>query len=435
MSRPGEAARAAALHLVDAVLLRAQPLDDALQRALQPGKRLAGLAERDRAFARLLVATVLRRLGQIDAAIDACLDRPLKGGALGIRQTLRLGAAQILFLETPPHAAVDAAVRQARRRPAFTGLVNAVLRRLAREGVAILAGQDAERLNCPDWLWDSWVGAYGEAATRQSVALLVQDPALDISVKEAPEIWAKRLDATMLPTKSLRRAGGGVVESLPGFAQGAWWVQDAAAALPARLLGQVAGKSVLDLCAAPGGKTLGLAAAGARVTALDLSADRLARVQDNLDRTGLTAELVAADAREWRPAAPFELILLDAPCSATGTIRRHPDIWRLKTAGDVHRMAALQKELLAAAVTMLAPGGRLVFATCSLQPEEGDELIAEFLADHPKAGRESVVPAEVFELAQLITPAGDLRTLPCHLQVHGGLDGFYASRLQIRSDE
>ena len=429
MSRPGEAARAAALGLLEAVLGRRQPLDEAIRRELRQGGRLPALEARDRAFARLLTATALRRLGQIDDALSRCLDRPLKGGARRVESILRLAAAQLLFLETAPHAAVDAAVRQAGRAPAFAKLVNAVLRRLAREGADLVAAQDAARLNCPDWLWRSWSEAYGETTTRAVVTQLLSEPALDLTVKTAPEQWAGRLDAVVLPTGSLRLAVGGAVESFPGYRQGAWWVQDTAAALPARLLGQVRGRQVLDLAAAPGGKTLQLAAAGARVTAVDLSASRLELVRQNLQRTGLEAELIRADIKAWRPPAPFELILLDMPCTATGTIRRHPDIWRLKNAADVVEMAALQRRLVEAALDMLAPGGRLVFGTCSLQPAEGEGLAAAVLAEHAVIRRQPILPAEIGGLAELINGEGDLRTMPCHLAGQGGLDGFFACRV------
>ncbi|MDP6704815.1 MAG: transcription antitermination factor NusB [Alphaproteobacteria bacterium] len=433
MKRPGEAARAAALALAEAVLVKGQPLDDAIRKAQAAGGRLATLEPRDRAFARLVVTTVLRRLGQIDTALAACLDRPLKGRALRVREILRLAAAQLLFLETPPHAAVDAAVRQAARFPAYRGLVNAVLRRLAAEAKTLLEHQDQVRLNCPDWLWRSWSGAYGEAKAQDIVAQLLAEPPLDITVRDAPEEWAGRLDARVLPTGSLRRLGGGAIETLPGYGQGAWWVQDTAASLLAPLLGEVRGRRVLDLCAAPGGKTLQLAAAGARVTALDISARRLELVAANLARTGLEAELIAADARQWRPESGFELILLDAPCTATGTIRRHPDIWRLKTAADVARMAILQAELLAAARAMLVPGGTVLYGCCSLEPVEGEAVIEAFLAADPALRRQPIAPAEIFGLETLLTPEGDLRTLPCHLGDSGGMDGFYAARLRLES--
>lgn len=429
MSKPGETARAAALALLDAVLDQRRSLDEAMATALAPGGRMAGLSSRDRAFARLLTATVLRRLGQLDAAIGACLERPLKGQAQRLRNTLRLGAAQLLFLGTPAHAAVDGAVRQAQRYPQFRALVNAVLRRLGREGATILADQDAERLNCPSWLWQSWSAAYGEATTREIIRAISAEPPLDLSVKADRDVWAGRLDATMLPTGSIRITAGHNPKDLPGYREGAWWVQDAAAALPARLLQAGDGDRVLDLCAAPGGKTLQLAACGGAVTAIDMSPQRLDLMQKNLTRTRLKADLIVADITHWRPETPASRILLDAPCSGTGTIRRHPDIWHLKTPRDVERLTALQDAMLKSAIDMLAPGGMLVYAVCSLQPEEGPQRIAALMDHGAPVTRCPVTPGDVNGLAELIDSAGDLRTLPVHLADSGGMDGFYACRL------
>ncbi len=423
----GLAAREAALGLLSRVLEDGRPLDEALEHALAPGGRMAPLAERDRAFARLLAATVLRRLGQIDDLLARAMDRPIDARSARIREILRLGVAQLLFLDTPPHAAIDSAVRLASRKARFKGLVNAVLRRLSRDGAAWRDGQDAARLNTPDWLWRSWVAAHGGAAARAMAEVCLQEPGLDIAVKGAPEDWAGPLGAQVLPTGALRRAHAGGITGLAGYAEGAWWVQDAAAALPARLLGDVAGRAVLDLCAAPGGKTAQLAALGARVTAVDVSEPRLERLRDNLARLHLSAETVAASIVDWRPQAPAELILLDAPCTATGTIRRHPDIWRRRKPADVAVAARRQEALLAAAVEMLAPAGRLVYCVCSLQPEEGPERIAALLAAGAPVTREPIEADELFGRAEWLSAEGDLRTLPHQM---GGIDGFYACRLR-----
>lgn len=419
-------ARACALDVLDAVLGDKRLLDETL--ADHAG--LARLEARDRAFARLLVSTTLRRLGQIDALIAHCLDKPLSARAARVRQILRLGACQLAFLGTPPHAAVDGAVSLVGSNRAYKGLVNAVLRRLAREGAGLAAKHDAPRLDTPGWLWESWRSAYGEATARAIAEAHLAEPPLDITVKRDPEGWARRLDARVLPTGTLRRALGGAVEDLNGYAQGGWWVQDAAAALPARLLGDVAGATVIELCAAPGGKTAQLAAAGAHVVAVDRSARRLDRLRQNLARLGLAAETIAADAIDWRPRAPARFVLLDAPCSATGAIRRHPDIPHLKTAADVARLAALQDRLLDAAYPMLAPGGTLVWCVCSLEPEEGPERIAALLERAPGLERVAITASEIGGLSELVTAAGDLRTLPCHLADRGGLDGFFVARLR-----
>jgi 16S rRNA (cytosine967-C5)-methyltransferase len=419
-------AREIALGLLGDVLQRRHGLDEALERH----RDLTRLEPRDRGFARMTVATALRRLGQIDAAIAVCLDKPLTPKAKAVQDILRVGAAQLLFLETPAHAAVAETVDLATGRlDSYRGLINAVLRRLAREGKDLLAAQDAARLNTPDWLWQSWTAAYGEAGTRAIAAAHEREPPLDIAVATDSAHWTGLLDATILPTGTLRRTAGGAIPDLPGFNDGAWWVQDAAAALPARLLGDVRDKTVLDLCAAPGGKTAQLAAAGAKVTAVDRSATRLARAEQNLRRLGLSAELVVADAATWRPPTPADYILLDAPCSSTGTIRRHPDVAWLKTPEDVARLTPLQDKLLDAAVAALTPSGTLVYCVCSLQPEEGPDRIAAVLTRHEKLTRRPVTTVEVGGLLELATESGDLRTLPCHLDADGGMDGFYAARL------
>ena len=347
------------------------------------------LPGRDRAFARLLVATVLRRLGQIDALIADCLNTPLAPRAALVHDILRLGVAQLLFLRTPPHAAVATSVdiAQSRGFVSHKGLVNAVLRRLSVEGAERVEQQDAPRLNTPDWLWQSWSRTYGEATARAIAAAHLKEAPLDLTLRDdARGRGAPGSTGVLLPTGTLRRAAGGALATLPGYAEGAWWVQDAAAALPARLFGDLAGREVVDLCAAPGGKTAQLATAGARVTAVDRSTRRLDRLVANLERLDLPVEAVGADALTWRPPQPVEAVLLDAPCSTTGAIRRHPDVPHLKVPEDVARLSVVQENLLRAAIDMLRPGGTLVYCTCSLEPEEGPERI-ESLLYAGRAGR------------------------------------------------
>ncbi len=419
--------RVIALDLLAAVLDRNRLLDEVLE-----DKRLAELDERDRGFVRMLLATTLRRLGQIDELIERCLDKPLPAKAAAAGHALRLGVAQLLFLDVAPHAAISTSVELVKHTQlaGFAGLINAVLRRLGRDGATLAAGQDAAQINTPLWLWLSWCRCYGEATARAIAAAHFDEAPVDITVAADPQGWAERLEAEILPTGTLRRRGGGTVAGLPGFDEGAWWVQDAAAALPARLLGEVAGKSVADLCAAPGGKALQLAAAGARVTAVDRSAKRLVRFTANLTRLGLTATVIEADAGAWTPPQPFDAILLDAPCSATGTLRRHPDVARHKSPAEVAKLAGVQARLLRAAVPMLRPGGVLVYCVCSLEPEEGVEQIERLLAEGAPLRRVAITADEVGGMAELLTPAGDLRTLPCHLAERGGMDAFFAARLQ-----
>jgi 16S rRNA (cytosine967-C5)-methyltransferase len=419
-SGDGLLAREQGLAALRRILDGRTPLDDALADL----RRTTDLSARDRAFARALVAVTLRRLGQIDTLIDRCLAKPLPAAGAVAQHILRLGATQLLFLDTPAHAAVNTTVNlAARRAPPYRALTNAVMRRLTREGPALVAMQDAERLNTPDWLWYRWSAAWGEVTVRKIAAAHLLEAPLDITVRGDASEWAHRLDATVLPSGSLRRPAGGAIETLAGHDDGAWWIQDAAAALPVRLFGDVTGKRTADLCAAPGGKTAQLAAAGAVVTAVDRSAPRLEQTARNLARLKLTATLVQADAATWQPDERFDGVLLDAPCSATGTIRRHPDIPRLKAASDVTKLAGLQKRMLARAAALLKPGSTLVYCTCSLQPEEG-ELQAAAVPLRP-------VPVDAAELGvpqDCITPEGWLRTLPHHWGDWGGMDGFFAAR-------
>lgn len=420
-------ARRAALDLLDVVLRRREPLDLARNRQ---GPAWAELSPRDRAFAFLLAATVLRRLGEIDHTLAHHLRRPLARAPWPVRHALRLGVAQLLYLGTPAHAAVDASVALAGETAGRRGLVNAVLRRVAEAGPD--PEIDAARLDTPDWLWRSWRDAYGEATCRAITEAHLREPPLDLTPAGDVARWSAALGARVLPTGTLRLEGAGRIEELAGFGDGAWWVQDAAAALPVRLLGEVAGRPVYDLCAAPGGKTAQLAAAGARVTAVDRSETRLARLQRNLDRLGLVADVVVADVLQWR-AEPAQAVLLDAPCTATGTIRRHPDVLRTRGPGDVARLAELQARLLTAAAELVAPGGLLVYCVCSLQPEEGEAQVATWLERDGRFRRVAITTAEVAGSGELLTPVGDLRTLPCHWAEQGGMDGFYACRLQRRA--
>jgi 16S rRNA (cytosine967-C5)-methyltransferase len=435
---PGLAARRIAADILDGVLHKHRTLDEQLDgAAAHPG--LKTLSDRDRALMRRLVATILRRLGTLGHVLSRLLDRGIPTDAPRAQSALLIGAAQILWMDVPDHAAVDLSVRLAqsdRRAAKYAGLVNAVLRRCAREGHALIEEVEAQTLDVPPWLLARWVAHYGETVARQIAVAIGHEPSLDLTVKSDAAQWATRLHGETLPTGSLRTLLQGSVTMLPGFAEGQWWVQDAAAALPARLFGDVAGKTIVDLCAAPGGKTAQLVHAGARVTAVDRSQGRMARLRDNLARLSLEAETVIADAAEWQggnPSGGFDGILLDAPCASTGTIRRHPDVAWLRQEPDIVTLAALQKRLLQQAVTLLKPGGILVYCTCSLEPEEGEQAISALLAAESAVRRAPIEASEVAGLAEIVTTEGDLRTLPCHLPHDdprlGGLDGFYAARL------
>jgi 16S rRNA (cytosine967-C5)-methyltransferase len=435
---PGLAARRIAADILDGVLHKHRTLDEQLDgAAAHPG--LKTLSDRDRALMRRLVATILRRLGTLGHLLSRLLDRGVPTDAPRAQSALLIGAAQILWMDVPDHAAVDLSVRlvQSDRRAAkYAGLVNAVLRRCAREGQPLIDEVKAKTLDIPEWLLARWIAHYGESVARDIARAISHEPSLDITVKSDPEHWASRLHGETLPTGTVRTLLQGSVKMLPGFAEGQWWVQDAAAALPARLLGDIAGKSVADLCAAPGGKTAQLVQAGARVTAVDRSPARMARLTDNLARLSMEADTAVADATEWqgaRSGESFDGILIDAPCTSTGTIRRHPDVAWLRLEADIGALAALQKRLLQRAVALLRPGGTLVYCTCSLEPEEGEQAIAALLASEPAVRRAPIGAGEVAGLTEILTAEGDLRTLPCHL-THpdprlGGLDGFYAARL------
>jgi 16S rRNA (cytosine967-C5)-methyltransferase len=434
----GLPARRAATELLKAVLQKKQPLDDILGRSLDKGF-MFDLPARDRALVRAIVAASLRRKGQLDHVLGSFLERgmPERSGAL--YPILLSAAAQLIFLKTPPHAAIDLAVTLVQYDPKakrYDRLANAVLRRVASDGAALAAKLDAARINTPDWLWSRWVTYWGEARARAVAEAQLFEPPLDLTVKREPELWAERLAGRVLPTGSVRLLPKGRIEALSGFDDGAWWVQDVAASLPARLLGDVAGKRVADLCAAPGGKTAQLALAGASVVAVDSSKTRVGLLAENLKRVGLEAETVLADAASWQLEERFDAVLLDAPCSSTGTIRRHPDIPYIKSPKDIETLAALQARLLDNAATLVKPGGRLVFSTCSLEPEEGEAQIAAFLVRNDAFSLDAIDPSELFGQSAWIEPSGCLRTFPYELKLEvpewSGMDGFFATRL-VRS--
>ncbi|MCK0198490.1 methyltransferase domain-containing protein [Ancylobacter sp. 6x-1] len=436
-SAGGLGARRAAADAIDAVLVNGRPLEEALERLTRD------LDERDRGLARMIAASVLRRLGSLRAAIGACLESPLPERGRRAETLLLVGAAQILLMDVPDHAAVGTSVTLAAEQPAsagYKGLINAVLRRLTREGRALLEAPGGAHPDLapdlPDWLMAGWSRAYGAEAAARAAAMLGTEAPLDISVKADGEGWAEKLGGRLLPTGSIRLVGAGNITALPGFSDGAWWVQDAAAALPARLMRAGTGMRVADLCAAPGGKTAQLAATGAHVTALDRSGSRLKRLSQNLARLGLEAEVVEADAAAWQAAQPFDAVLIDAPCSATGTIRRHPDVAWTKGPRDVASLAGLQARLLDHAATLVRPGGCLVYSTCSLEPEEGEQQVARLLAASDAFERDPVLPGESGIAAEWLTAAGEVRTLPYHLPDpdprYAGLDGFFAARLRRR---
>lgn len=415
----GLPARAAALDLLTAALSRRAGLDEGLSHPA-----LAALEPRDRAFARALVMATLRWLGPIDTALQARLKKPPPERIVNV---LRLGAAQLLVLKTPAHAAVGATVDLAAAQKGgapLKGLVNAVLRGLTREPPE-LADPD---LMAPTWLAARWRAAYGPENANAIAALIGEEPATDVTPKADAAELAAALEAGALAGGSLRVGLKGEVSAWPGFAEGRWWVQDASAAVPVRLLEMKEGETALDMCAAPGGKTLQLAAAGAKVTALDRSAGRIRRVSENLARTGLSAELVVADGAEWSDGRTFDAVLLDAPCSATGTFRRHPDMLWVASPADIPKLSSVQTRLLTSAAKRVKPGGRLVYCVCSLELEEGEGQVATFLSRNPDFALEPIAAGEGGSPQESLRADGALRILPHHRS--GGTDGFYVARMR-----
>lgn len=428
-------ARRIVLHVLGEVLNRKQPLDATLENA----QNFLDLPGRDKAFVRMVVATTLRRLGQIDALIMNGSDKKETPKPPALHNLLRMATTQIAFMNVPDYAVVDTAVRLAEDSDMSRqkGFVNAVLRRVTESHRDWLDKMDEVRLNTPEWLMKVWIDDYGLRTAAEIAQANLSEASLDISLKDPAkmEYWADALEAAILPTGSLRRAAGGLVQQLPGFDDGMWWVQDAAASLPAQLFGDVSGARVLDMCAAPGGKTAQLLTMGAHVTALDRSTKRLKRLEENLRRLRLedNINVETADAAEWNSSRQFEYILLDAPCTATGTVRRHPDVMHLKEPQDMDRLVGIQKRLLDNAVSLLAPRGVLIYCTCSLQKAESEYQIEKFLAAHSDMRRLPIAPLDVGGMDALVSEQGDIRVLPFHMATHGGMDGFFISRLQKTS--
>ncbi|WP_367717256.1 transcription antitermination factor NusB [Nitratireductor sp. GISD-1A_MAKvit] len=436
LDKPGLETRRVATKLLAAVVDAHASLDGLTDPANgQPGFR--ALDARDRSLVRAILMTALRHRSTIEALLARRLERPLPANARTLSHALHVAAAQILFLDVPDSAAVDLAVTQAKSDPRlarFAGLVNGVLRNLIRVKARALPAALAQTREAPDWFAERLEAAYGAEKTAAILAMHRLEPPVDFTVRDDPQHWADALGGIVLPTGSVRiaklEAG---VDTLPGFEEGAWWVQDAAASLPAKLLGDIAGARVADLCAAPGGKTAQLVHAGADITAVDLSKSRLKRLAENLKRLRLEAQIVESDIRKFEPETPFDAILIDAPCSSTGTVRRHPDVPWTKTPEDIGKLAALQRALLDHAVTLVKPGGRVVFSNCSLDPAEGETMLEAFLAETPDVALDPIQPDELAGIAPFVTPEGYLRTTPAdsfgEAALTQGLDGFFAARL------
>ncbi|WP_245409914.1 RsmB/NOP family class I SAM-dependent RNA methyltransferase [Pararhizobium haloflavum] len=437
--KAGLETRRTAAKLLAAVIDRKVSLDGLLD-VDNGNAAYRALADGDRALARAILLAGLRHLGKIEAALGRLIDKPLPEGARSLHMVLVVAATQILYLDVPDRAAVDLAVEQANGDPRnrrFSGLINAVLRRLAREKGALLPAV-ADVPDAPGWFVDRLKSHYGDAAAKQILEAHGREPPIDLTVKSDAEGWAARLSGIVLPTGSVRLAElNGPVSEMPGFADGAWWVQDAAASIPARLMGAIAGKEVADLCAAPGGKTAQLAQAGANVTAYDLSANRLKRLKYNLQRLGLQAECRVGNFMTEAPESSYDAILLDPPCSSTGTVRRHPDVVWTKGPDDIAKLADLQEKMVRRALALVRPGGRVVFSNCSLDPSEGEHLVDRVLSSVNAVRLEPVTPDDLPGLEGAITRQGAVRTTPAMLETYSprlsGLDGFFAAIL-VRTD-
>jgi 16S rRNA (cytosine967-C5)-methyltransferase len=436
-SRPGLEARVAGARLLSAITDKHVSLDG-LTDAKGGNPAYLALSPRDRALVRGILMTALRFRNTIEALIAARLSRPLPENARMLSHILHVGAAQILFLDVPDHAAVDLAVAHASGDPRtkkYAGLVNAVLRKIAGRKDRALPAVLRETIDAPQWFVDRMVAAYGGDKAGRILEMHRHEAPVDLTVRSDPEGWAERLGGAVMPNGTVRLLSiDGPISGMEGYADGEWWVQDAASSLPTRLFGDIRGKRVADLCAAPGGKTAQLALAGARVAAVDISENRLKRLRENLTRLGLQAETVRADASSYGPEEMFDAVLVDAPCSSTGTIRRHPDVPWVKNDGDVVRLAEVQRRLLYHAVEIVVPGGTIVFSNCSLDPREGEQLLEAVLTNDTRVKLDPVKPGEYKGLDTFLTSQGTVRTTPADWPAEAarlsGLDGFFAARLR-----
>jgi 16S rRNA (cytosine967-C5)-methyltransferase len=431
---PGLPTRQAAARFYKSVIYDKASLDDLFDPDFGDPLYI-NLIPKDRSLLRAITMTALRRRQTLMNVLNTLLDKPLKAHSEDLEAVLMIGAAQILLMNVSDHAAVDLSVEtagQTRTTKPYKGLVNAVLRRMVREKDDLLETmEDISEL--PEWLLERWTHNYGEDETKAMATLLKEEPYLDLHLKNPCPDFAKEVEGQMLPNGMIRLGRNVAVRTLPGFDEGHWWVQDFAASLPVTLLGTVKDLRIADLCAAPGGKTAQLVKAGARVYAFDISADRMERVKVNMNRLGYRVDMRVMDIRDNWMDEPFDKILLDAPCSSTGTLRRNPDVAYRRNEKDIASLARLQSELLAATAPKLKKGGQLVYSVCSLEPEEGEKQIAAFLDDHPDFALDPVGPEGIFGLSQCLRPDGTVRSLPFHMMHDeprfAGMDGFFAARL------
>jgi 16S rRNA (cytosine967-C5)-methyltransferase len=433
-SAKGLASRLCAQRLLGAVIDTKTPLDG-LTDDVHGHPQYLVLDARDRSLVRAILSSALRFRGTIEAFLASLIEKPLPENAKSLHHLLHVASSQILFLDVPDHSAVDLAVEAARSDPRnarFASLVNAVLRRLVREKSPKLSGFLTVS-NLPKWLYDELTSAYGSVKTAQIMEMMLKQAPLDFSVKSDPSYWAEELGGVAIPHSFTVRVGAieGSVSQLPRFTEGEWWVQDVAATMPVRCLGDVAGKHVLDVCAAPGGKTALLAHAGAHVTALDVSHSRMKRLKLNMERLKLDVKTHVSSVFDYQPPQLFDAVLLDAPCSSTGTMRRHPDVAWTKTPQDVAKLADLQFKMMNHAAQFVKSGGVLVFSNCSLLPIEGEDMVTRLLFENDRLRLAPLAPPHFTGFEHLISPQGWLRSTPADLplldKALSGMDGFFAA--------
>ncbi len=417
-----------------ALLILKEVLDNGATLENAFDKHSKGISPVDKRFMRHLTTTTIRHLGQLDCIIDHCTKTKLGNTQTAVRHVLRLGICQLLFTEIPAHAAVNTAVNLmdksiGKKLRYLKNTVNAVLRKVDREREELLKKYGNSRHNIPKWILNRWDTRYGKETVKEIINQILQEAPLDLALLPQAQLdeWAIKLKAEKLPLGGLRIKNAGNIRDLPGYEDGMWWVQDLAAQLPAHLLGAGKGDKLLDICAAPGGKTLQSVASGLKVTAVDISKRRLERLHENLRRLSLNAEIIETDILKFEPKKQWQYILVDAPCSSTGTIRRHPEILWSYREDKIKSLAILQQKMLDKAAQLLAPGGTLIYCTCSMEIEEGPGQINALLERNSTLKRKGISASELPGLEQSILQTGDVQTLPHYF--NGGMDGFFISRL------
>lgn len=423
----GLPARSIAIKILIEVLEQSIPLDDALNKSLKTGSPLSKMQKEDRSFCRVLISSTLRNLSEIDYILNKFLTKPLSKSPPRIQMILRIGITQLLYLKTPGHAATNTSVELGGKK--WKGLINAIMRGILREEENVKKFK-TEAPKIPKWLAERWKKDWPKQYEYIEKSHLSLSPPIDICVKSNPEIWAEKLDGLVVANKTVRLQNVGLISDLEGYDNGDWWVQDFSSQTPINIFDIKIGEEVLDLCAAPGGKTAQLISLGAKVTSIDGNKKRIARLDENLKRLNFNSSIFHSDIRSYESEKKWSKIILDAPCSSTGTLRRHPDIMHIKKESDIRSLTKLQSELLLSAWKFLANEGHLIYCTCSLEKEEGENQILKFVNENKNAEIDKIKSGEAAELKELITKEGFLRIFPNHLNEIGGTDGFFIAKLK-----